>query len=196
MAMLSQEELQKVGFASVGRNVLVSAQASIYNPGRIRLGDNVRIDDFCVLAAGEGGISIGNHVHVAVMCTLIGAGAITISDFCGLSSRVSIYSSTDDYSGAAMTNPTVPAEFTNVTSAPVTLGRYVALACGCILMPGVTVGEGAAVGALSLVTADLQPFSIYAGTPARRVAERRRDMVELSERLMAREAAQNAPGRK
>ena len=39
---------------------------------------NSRIDDFCVLSAGEGGIEIGDYVHVAVFCMLIGAGKIKL----------------------------------------------------------------------------------------------------------------------
>ncbi len=42
----SQEELKKIGFLSVGKNVLISKKASIYNPGVISVGNHVRIDDF------------------------------------------------------------------------------------------------------------------------------------------------------
>src|SRR4051794_15517212 len=112
MAMLTGEAVAALGFASVGRNVQVSDHASIYGAERIALGSNVRIDDFCVLSAGPGGISIGNFVHIAVYSSLMGAGKITFADFSGLSSRVAIYSSNDDYSGATMSNPTVPSQFT------------------------------------------------------------------------------------
>lgn len=74
-----------------------------------------RIDEFCVLLAGTGGIVIGNNVHIAVFCSLIGKEVIKINDFANLSSRVSIYSSSDDYSGEYMTNPTIPSHLTNVT---------------------------------------------------------------------------------
>ena len=108
MALLSAQTLVAMGFATVGRNVRVSDRASFHGVSRIRLGDDVRIDDFCVLSAGAGGIHIGSHVHVAVYSCMIGAGRITLGDFANISSRVSIYSSSDDYSGASMTNPTIP----------------------------------------------------------------------------------------
>jgi len=57
---------------------------------------------------------IGNYVHIAVFSFLIGHRNISMDDFLGLSSRVSIYSSSDDYSGKFMTNPMVASEFTNV----------------------------------------------------------------------------------
>jgi len=185
MAMLSRDAIEKMGFATVGDIVQISDRASFYGTSRIALGDNVRIDDFCVLSAGTGGISIGQHVHIAVYSSLIGAGKITLSDFCNISSRVSIYSSSDDYSGATMTNPTVPSEFTGVIHADVFLGKHVIVGSGSVLLPGVTLEEGVAVGALSLVTKRCEAFGIYVGNPARRIKERRRDLLELEQRFLA-----------
>jgi dTDP-4-amino-4,6-dideoxy-D-glucose acyltransferase len=183
MAMLSQEAIRQMGFASVGDNVQISDRASFYGASRISFDSNVRIDDFCVLAAGLGGIELGMYVHVAVGSSLIGAGKITLSDFSGLSSRVSIYSSSDDYSGATMTNPTVPSEFTGVTHADVFLGRHVIVGSGSVILPGVRLEEGVAVGALSLVTKSCTAFGIYVGNPARRISERKRDLLVLEQRF-------------
>ena len=188
MAMLSREAIETLGFASVGENVRISDRASFYGASRIALGNDVRIDDFCVLAAGVGGILIGDYVHIAVGSSLIGAGKITMSDFSGLSSRVSIYSSSDDYSGAALTNPTVPGEYTGVTHADVFLGKHVIVGSGSVILPGVMLEEGVAVGALSLVHKRCQAFGIYAGNPARRIKERKRDLLELEQRFMASKA--------
>ncbi len=183
--MLSREAIEALGFASMGENVQISDRASFYGATRITLGSNVRIDDFCVLAAGVGGILIGNYVHIAVGSSLIGAGKITMSDFSGLSSRISIYSSSDDYSGATLTNPTVPSEYTGVTSADVFLGKHVIVGSGSVILPGVTLEEGVAVGALSLVHKRCEAFGIYAGNPARRIKERKRDLLDLEQRFMA-----------
>lgn len=185
MAMLSREAIEMIGFAAVGENVLISDRASFYGANRLALGDNVRIDDFCVLSAGAGGISIGQHVHIAVYSSLIGSGKITLSDFCNISSRVSIYSSSDDYSGATMTNPTVPSEYTGVMHADVFLGKHVIVGSGSVILPGVSLEEGVAVGALSLVTKHCGAFGIYVGNPARRIKERRRDLLEIERRFMA-----------
>lgn len=185
MAMLTQNVIAELGFASVGQNVRLSERASFYGSERISLGNHVRIDDYCVLAAGEGGIVIGDFVHIAVGSTLIGAGRITMSDFSGLSSRVSVYSSSDDYSGATMTNPTVPSRYTGVTHADVFLGRHVIVGSGSVILPGATLEEGVAVGALSLVTKNCEAFGIYTGNPARRVRNRKRDLLELEMALRA-----------
>lgn len=185
MAMLNRESIEALGFASVGANAQISERASFYGVSRIALGNNVRIDDFCVLAAGVGGILIGNYVHIAVGSSLIGAGKITMSDFSGLSSRISIYSSSDDYSGTTLTNPTVPSEYSGVTHADVFLGKHVIVGSGSVILPGVTIEDGVAVGALSLVHKRCGAFGIYAGNPARRIKERKRDLLELEQRFMA-----------
>ena len=84
----------------------------------------------------SGPIKIGSHVHIAAYTALYGGGGITLCDFCNLSSRVSIYSVSDDYSGETMTNPTIPEEFKIVDRAPVVLGRHVIVGSGTVVLPG------------------------------------------------------------
>lgn len=179
MAFLSLEQIKAMGFAAVGKNPMLSDKAAYYNCGNIFIGDNVRIDDFCVISAGCGGVEIGNNVHIAVGSLLVGRGRISLQDFSGVSSRVSIYSSSDDYSGSALTNPTIPEEYTNVIHADVTVGRHVIIGAGSVVLPGVVLEEGVAVGALSLVTKRCKAFGIYSGIPARRIKERKRDLLDL-----------------
>lgn len=185
MGILSREILEKMGFAAIGENIRISDRASFYNPSNITLGNNVRIDDFCVLSAGLGGINIGNHIHIGVYSSLIGAGMIALSDFCNISSRVSIYSSNDDYSGMAMTNPTLPSQYTGVTHADVLLAKHVIIGCGSVILPGVILEEGVAIGALSLVAKKCEAFGIYAGNPARRIKERKQDLLALEKLFLA-----------
>jgi len=184
MGFLSREAINEMGFAHVGENVLLSDRASYYNCTNIVIGSNVRIDDFCVLSAGTGGIEIGSYIHVAVYSSLIGAGKITLHDFSNVSSRVAIYSSNDDYSGAWMTNPMVPEEYKNVIHADVIVGRHVIIGAGSVLLPGVTLEEGVAIGALSLVSKSCTRFWIYSGVPARRIKERKQDLLELEQQLI------------
>jgi galactoside O-acetyltransferase len=181
----SEAELGGLGLKSFGKRVRISRKASIYGAGNITVGSDVRIDDYCVLSGGEAGISIGSFVHLAVFCSLIGRARIELGDFSGLSSRVSIYSSSDDYSGERLTNPTVPPEFTGVHHADVIVGRHVIVGAGAVILPGAVIGQGAAVGALSLVRGQCQEFGIYFGSPARKVGERKRNLLELEQRMLA-----------
>lgn len=184
MSAYTTDELRAIGFSRCGEHVHISRKASFYRPERIAIGHHVRIDDFCVLSAGEGGIEIGNYVHIATFCSLIGAGKIMLSDFSGLSARVSIYSSSDDYSGRYMTNPTVPERFTGVVHSDVNVGRHAIIGAGAIVLPGVTLEDGVAIGALSLVKKRCQEFGIYFGAPARRIGQRKRTLLELETELL------------
>lgn len=181
MALLTREQLSAMGFVSIGESVFISDKASFYGCSRITIGNHVRIDDFAVLSAGEGGIELGNYIHIAVYSSLIGAGKISLADYCNISSRVSIYSSSDDYSGATMTNPMVPDQYKAVQHAPVTLEKHVIVGCGSVILPGVTMFEGAAAGALSLVNRDCKSFSVYAGQPARLIKARKIDLIALAQ---------------
>jgi galactoside O-acetyltransferase len=185
-SFLSRADVEELGFASVGDDVFVSRLASLHGVERIRLGSRVRIDDFCVLSAGAGGIEIGSFVHVAAYTSLIGRGRIRLADYANLSSRVSVYSSSDDYSGDAMTNPMVPSAFTNVQDADVEVGRHVIIGCGSVVLPGAVLEEGVAIGALSLVSGLCDAFSLYAGVPARRIRARSRRLLELETRMLDR----------
>ncbi|HNP23910.1 MAG TPA: acyltransferase [Panacibacter sp.] len=182
MPFLDSSQVAVLGFKSVGNGVLISDRAAIYGAERISLGNNVRIDDFCLLSAGEGGIEIGNYIHIAAYSSLIGKALIRLMDFSGLSSRVSVYSSSDDYSGKSMTNPMVPEEFRNVKSKPVIIGRHVIVGAGAVLLPGIEIGDGSAIGALSLVSKSVEPGVIVSGNPARTVTKR-------SDRIFTLEAA-------
>ncbi len=185
MAYLSRSDIEKMGFLSIGDNVLISSKASFYNCPKIQIGDNVRIDDFSVLSSGEGGIIIGNFIHIAIYTSLIGKGRIAIGDYSNISSRVSIYSSNDDYSGNYMTNPMVPPAFTNVSHLPVTLGKHVIIGSGSVILPGAELAEGVAIGALSVVKKNkLEPFTIYAGNPLKKIRNRSSNMVMLEKKLI------------
>lgn len=182
---LSAAELRSCGFARLGDNVLIDRTARILGAERISLGSHVRIDAYSVMSAGIGGIAIGDYVHIAAHAFLAGAGRIEMHDFSGLSGRVSIYSSNDDYHGDALTNPTVPETFRKVHSAPVTLEAHVIVGAGSVILPGVTLHRGAAVGALSLVRKDVAEFCIVSGTSGRIIGQRKRDLLKLEARLRA-----------
>ncbi|MFK7735245.1 MAG: hypothetical protein AB8B50_04405 [Pirellulaceae bacterium] len=179
---LSEEELKSLGFASVGRDVKVHRSALIYGAENISLGDYSRIDCFCMLSAGESGIKVGKCVHIAAGCYLYGAeGTIQLDAYSGLSSRVSIYTATDDYVDGYMTNPTVPEEFRKVKTGSVHLHRHVVVGASSVVLPGVELKEGASVAALTLVNKDVGAFEILASkaAAARVIGRRGRKLLEL-----------------
>jgi galactoside O-acetyltransferase len=71
-----------------------------------------------------------------------------------------------------MTNPMIPSYLTNVDSRPVTIGKHSIIGSGSIVLPGVVIGDGCAIGAMSLVKCNCEAFGAYMGIPARRRGER------------------------
>jgi len=176
----SSSELSEIGFKAVGKNVLVSRKCSIYNAEQIILGDNVRIDDFCLLT---GNIKIGSYVHISAFSALYGAGGIIIGNYCGLSPRSIIFSATDDFSGESMISPMVPEELTNVKKETVFMEDFSQLGASTVVMPGVSIKEGAVTGINTLVKDNLEEWTINAGTPAHKLKNREKKAKELLERI-------------
>ena len=173
------EELNEIGFKSVGRNVQISKKTSFYSPEQISIGNNVRIDDFCILS---GKIILGNFIHIAAYSSLYAGNAgIFMGDFTGISSRVSIYSTSDDYSGEFLTNPTVPLKYKNIISGMVVLEKHVIVGAGSVILPNVTLKEGSSVGAMSLITKNTKEWIIYAGIPAKELKERKKELLKLEQ---------------
>lgn len=179
----TEEELKGLGFRHIGNGVCISRKASIYGAQNISLGDHVRIDDFCILS---GRIEIGSYVHVAAYTALYGGSdGIFIEDFANLSSRICVYSVSDDYSGQTMTNPMVPDEYKAVESAPVHIRRHVIVGSTSVILPGVDLKEGSAFGSFSFINHDPEPWSMNAGIPARKIKDRSRNLLELEKQFTA-----------
>ena len=165
-----------MGFKSIGADLSISKKASFYGVENISIGSHVRIDDFCILS---GEISIGDYIHIAAYSALYGSDAgIQINEFANISSRVCIYAVTDDYSGESMTSPMIPDEYKNLQKAPVYIGRHAIIGSGSVILPGSEIGEGCAVGSLSLIKNALDAWWIYAGIPAKKLKERSKGLLE------------------
>ena len=180
----TEDDLRGAGFKSLGSNVRVAKTCTVVGPENIEIGNNVRIDGYCSLvAAGTGHLRLGSFIHVAGYCLLSAGEGIILDDFSGLSHGVRLYSRSDDYSGAALTNPTVPPKYTKVNRGSVIIKHHVIVGAGTVILPGVTVGEGSAVGALSLVTKNLAEWGVYFGCPAKRLKDRSKALLELERNL-------------
>lgn len=179
--LLNSEQIKNIGFKTVGKNVLISDKASFYGAENIAIGDNVRIDDFCILS---GDIEIGNYVHISAYCALYGRFGIKIGNFCGLSPRCTLFSASDDFSGENMISPMVPEKYTNLNVGRVLLFDYVQIGANSIIMPNVICKEGAVCGAFSFVKKNLSEWSINTGIPAKKVKERSRVIKKMGEELI------------
>lgn len=179
-----EDKLREFGIKSVGKNVLVAKNCTIVGLENITIGDNVRIDGFStIIAAGDGFLDVGSYVHIGGYSAIFAGAGVTMKDFSGLSQSVKIYTKSDDYSGKFMTNPTVPAHLTGVVSGAVMIERHAIVGSQSIIMPGVNLAEGTAVGANSLIMKNTEEWSIYFGSPAKKIKNRKRNPLELEKEL-------------
>ena len=182
MAFLTDFELQKMGFKKLGKNIKISTKASVYNCNDIEIGDNVRIDDFCVIS---GKVTMGRNVHIAIFCNVAGGEkGIEFGDFSGLAYGCHVFTQSDDYSGATLTNPTVPKKYKNEIKKKISIGKHVIVGSMSIIFPGVTLAEGCAIGAMTVIRKSTEPWGIYHGNPVKRIKERKRDLLTLEEQYL------------
>lgn len=172
----TKEELYTLGFKNVGENVLISRKTSIYGSNIMSIGNNVRIDDFCILS---GEITLGSYIHIGAYCGLYGASGIIMEDYTGLSPRCTLFSTTDDFSGDFLISPMSPAEDCNVIGGRILIKKYSQIGSGTTIMQNLTIEEGVAVGAMSFVNKSLDEWTIYAGIPVRKIKERNRGLLKF-----------------
>jgi galactoside O-acetyltransferase len=179
----TRDELKNLGFKEIGRNVLISRNANFYSTESIIIGNNVRIDDFCILS---GNIKIGSYVHIGASSTLIaGKAGIELDDFSGVSPRVNIFAVSDDFSGRSMVGPMVPDKYRKVKEGKVLLRKHAVIGCGSVILPNVTIEKGTAIGAMSLVLKSTKPWKIYLGIPAKITGNRYQNVLLLENEFIA-----------
>ncbi|MEY8716804.1 acyltransferase [Francisella philomiragia] len=182
MAYYTEEQLGKLGFKYVGKNVKISDKASIYNHDQIEISDNSRIDDFCVIS---GKLQIGRNVHITPQCLIAGGvEGIIFEDFTTVSYGVKIFTQSDDYSGETMTNSTIPKIYKKELFSKVILKKHTIIGAGSIIMPGVILNEGTSVGAMSLINKSTEAWTIYVGSPARKLKNRKKDLLNLEKQYI------------
>ena len=182
MAYYDNSDLKKMGFEYIGDNVKISKDAKIYDPQRISIGSNSRIDDFCVLS---GRISIGNYCHITPMCLIAGGlPGVFLDDFVTLAYGVKIFAQSDDYSGRSMVSSLIPAKYKNEYFSAVKIEKHVIIGANATIMPGTKISVGTAIGAMSLVLESTQPWSIYVGVPAIFIKTRHRDIEKLEREFL------------
>lgn len=179
MSYYTKAQLKKLRFKYIGHNVKISDKASIYNCDSIEIGDNSRIDDFCVIS---GKIKIGRNVHIAPFCLVAGGEkGIIFEDFSGLAYKVQVFTQSDDYSGRTLTNPTIPKKYKNELKKEIIIGKHSIVGTGSVIMPGVTLKEGTSVGALTMIRKSTEAWSVYFGNPAKKIMNRKKDLLELEQ---------------
>jgi acetyltransferase-like isoleucine patch superfamily enzyme len=170
-------------FKFIGENVKIFEPVAIMRPENISIFNHVILSEFAYINGGLG-LYVGNHVHIATHTSISGGGYCVMEDFTGISAGVRLVTGSALFNGEGLTSPTLPEKFQAVKRAYVIIKKHATLATNVIVHPGVTIGEGTIVGSGSIVTKDTEPWSIYMGTPARKVKDRERSkIIEWEEKV-------------
>lgn len=174
---LTEAELSELGI-SFGRGCQISRDARFYGADRIALGDNVRIDSFCVLSSGGSGrIDVANHSHIASGARLFGQGHIAVGNFTGISAGSTLFSASDDFSGEFLFGPEIDQAYCKVDERPIVMDDFTLIGAHGLVLPGVRLHEGSVLGAAGVAVRDLDPWTINGGVPAKFIKQRSRGLV-------------------
>jgi acetyltransferase-like isoleucine patch superfamily enzyme len=165
--------LGKLTLGSLGRCSFIEFGAILEGARNIRISDYVLIDRHVELDARGGEITIGRRVHIGPGAQIAGLGGVFIADYAAIGRNAQILSHSEAAEGGKrMSGPMIPEEIKAMKTAAVRLEKDSFVGVGAVILPGITLGEGAVVAANSLVIADVKPWQIVMGVPARPVGQR------------------------
>ena len=185
LGLFLRSKLYPLLLGACGRNVFFGADITLRHPHKIRIGNDVVIDDGCVLDAkgsSNTGITIGNGVFLGRQTSVnTKDGDIVLEDGVNISAFCMVFSASEVRCGrntliAAytylvggghdMTNTDTAIIDQERPSAGITIGYNGWIGTGVSILDGVTVGHDVVIGANSVVTKDVDDFAVAAGSPA------------------------------
>lgn len=169
---------------SIGTNSFISKNVEIRRPHLVSVGNNVAIDTGFYLTTGA---NIGDYIHIAPYITIIGGATVSINleHFTTIAAGSRIICASDGHLGAGLIGPTIPDEYRDdVTFGDVTFKMFSSIGTNVVVLQGITLAEGSIVGACSLLTKNTEPWTIYAGIPAKPIKMRSKEkMIEYAKKL-------------
>jgi acetyltransferase-like isoleucine patch superfamily enzyme len=158
-----------------GQDVYISATAEIRRPELCSIGNHVAIDSFFYCTTQ---LTIGDYVHISPHVAVIGGKTtgLTVEDFCFLSVGSRYICGSEMFYGAGLIGPLIPDQFKDDQDLrPIVLRRFSGALANSVIMPGVVMAEGSVLGANSLLKHSTEPWTVYAGSPARPIRTRDRN---------------------
>lgn len=161
-------EIERERFREIGDNVIFEQGAMIFHPETISLGSNIYVGHYAILKGyHDSEMQIGDNTWIGQQCMFHSGGGLVIGSNVGIGPGVQILT----------TEHVDPSRDMPLVSAPVTRGKVLLeddcnIGWGAIILPGVTIGRGALVGAGAVVTRDVKAYSVTAGVPARLLRDR------------------------
>lgn len=155
---------------SCGKEVKIFPMAKITLPHVVSLADNCRICDFVFIFGGDG-VRIGENSDVQPHTVIWGGGFTIIGKRVSTGPGTVFLSATYSHGAGLKMVDGLGEGSTKTLGGKLIIGDDVYIGANSVIMP-VTIGEGAVIGAGSFVNKDVEPWSIYVGSPAKKIGER------------------------
>lgn len=162
----------------IGTDVVIDTNTKFTRPQLVKIGNHVAIDwgFYCTTK-----LQIGDYVHISPHVAVIGGGktGLTVGDFCFISVGAKIICGSERFHGAGLIGPLIPDEFKDEQILkPIVMHAFSGVCANSVVMPGVVMAEGSILGANSFLNASTEPWTIYAGSPARPIKSRRGNIMK------------------
>ena len=158
---------------SCGSDVRIYPMAKIAFPHVVDLGDHCRIRDFAFIFAGEG-VKIGQYTDIQPHVVIWGGGETIIGDRVSVGPGTVFLSAVYSHADGLKMVDGLEEGSTKALYGKLTIENDVYIGANCTLMPEITIGEGSVIGASSFVNKNVEPWAIYAGSPAKKIGERKK----------------------
>ncbi len=163
--------LLKRRLGKCGEGVRVYWPVVILRPQAVKVYRGARIDSFVKIEGGLG-VTVGEYDHISAFCQVnVGGGLVVIGKHVGIASGAKILGGSNLPEGISMSAAS-PVGLQCVRRYTTVIGDYAFVGTNATVMPGVSIGEGAVVGAGATVTHDIPDWEIWAGVPARCIGRR------------------------
>lgn len=159
-----------------GDDVFIHETAIIKHPNETIIGSHVAIDNGVTISTK---LTVGDYVHIAPFVCMIGGidSHIILEDFSFVAAGTKLVAGSEDYTGLGLVGPTIPKMYRELKLTTIRFEKYAGCGVNSSIMPGITLAEGSILGANSLLTKDTEPWTIYVGSPAKPVKQRRQDII-------------------
>jgi acetyltransferase-like isoleucine patch superfamily enzyme len=154
-----------------GVGVKINPLSKMCKPEVIELDDYCRICDFVFIWGGLG-VRIGKYTDIQPHVTIWGGGEIVIGDYVSVAVGAVLLTAVYSHKEGLRMVDGLPDGATHALYGKLVIKNDVYIGANCTIMPDVTIGEGAIIGAGSFVNKNVEPWSINVGSPARKIGER------------------------
>jgi acetyltransferase-like isoleucine patch superfamily enzyme len=151
----------------------IYAPVLVLKPEVVEIAAGARIDSFCKIEGGLG-VSIGRFAHIGSFVSVnIGGGRLVIGEHAGIGSGARLLGGSN-MPGTWSMSAASPLALQHVERKTTIIGDYAFVASNAVVLPGVTIGEGAVLGAGGVATKDIPPWQVWGGVPAHYIKDRQR----------------------